>query len=144
MGLLDQVLAQAGQGGNNPLMSALEALLVNSPGGQAAQPSPGGAPDGGLVGGIGGLLQKLQDAGHGETANSWVGPGPNKPIQPGHLGAALGPNTVSAAAQHSGLDEQQLLTQLAQNLPQIIDKLTASGTIPSLQQLAAAFSQAQK
>lgn len=90
------------------------------------------------------MLQKLENAGHGDAVKSWTGSGPNKPINPGQLGAALGPNTVSAAAQQSGLNEQELLTQLAQNLPQIIDKLTANGTIPSLQQLAAAFTQPRK
>lgn len=149
MGLLDEVLSQAAQGGNgaNPLVSALNALLVGSQGGSATQPSAAaanastGGPNGGLAGGLSGLLEKLQNAGHGEAVNSWIGPGPNKPIAPGQLGAALGQKTVSAAAQQSGLNEQELLAQLAQNLPQIIDKLTANGTIPSLQKVAAALMQ---
>jgi uncharacterized protein YidB (DUF937 family) len=165
MGLLDDLLNQAmagGQGGNSPvpggiakpLLLALSALLVGKAvgGGAAAaqpaqQPRPAanagsGTPDGGLVGGLGGLLQKLQDAGHGETVNSWVGPGPNKPIQPGQLGAALGPNTVSTAAQQSGLSEQELLQHLAQNLPQIVSELTNNGaTMPSLAQIAQALTQ---
>lgn len=32
MGLLDEVLGQAAQGGNSPLMSALNALVVGAPG----------------------------------------------------------------------------------------------------------------
>lgn len=150
MGLLDEVLSQAAQGGNSPLMSALNTLLVGTQGGIGAQPSAAaasassGGPNGGLVGGLGGLLEKLQNAGHGETVNSWVGPGPNKPIEPGALGAALGQKTVSTAAQQAGMNEQQLLAHLAQSLPQIVDKLTANGTIPSLQQVAAAFAQAEK
>lgn len=68
----------------------------------------------------------------------------DKPIEPGQLGAALGQKTVGAALQQAGLNEQELLAQLAQNLPQIIDKLTANGTIPSLQQVAAALTQARK
>jgi uncharacterized protein YidB (DUF937 family) len=100
--------------------------------------------DGGLVGGLGGLLAKLQNAGHGDIANSWVGSGPNKPIDPKQLGSALGPNAVSTAAQQAGMSEQQLLSQLATALPGIVDKLTANGTIPSLQQLAGAFTQQQK
>lgn len=144
MGLLDEVLGQA-QGGNNPLASALNALLVGTPGGAGSQPaSSAGAPDGGLAGGLNGFLEKLQNAGHSDVVNSWVQPGPNKPIAPGQLGAALGKKTVSAVAQHTGLNEQDLLTQLAQNVPQIIAKLTANGTIPNLQQLAAALTQPQR
>lgn len=90
MGLLDDVLSQAAQGGNNPLMSALNALLVGTQGGPAtsspSKSSPVGAntgaegPDGGLAGGLNGLLETLKNAGHSDTVNSWVGPGPNKPI----------------------------------------------------------------
>jgi uncharacterized protein YidB (DUF937 family) len=142
MGLLGGAIAK-------PLMVALGTLLVSrimSGGGAQAQPTaapaeppgalPTGSLDGGLLGGLGGLLQKLESAGHGETVNSWVGPGQNKPIEPGQLGAALGQNTVSTAAQQSGMTEQELLQQLAQHLPQIVGQLTANGSIPSLQELA--------
>ena len=43
MGLLDDILSQAAQGGNSPLMSALNALLVGTQGGVARRnrrPSP--------------------------------------------------------------------------------------------------------
>ena len=101
--------------------------------------SGGAAPDGGLVGGIGGLLEKLQNAGHSEIANSWVGPGQNMPIEPGQLRSALGQGPVSNAAQRAGVSEQELLSQLSQNLPQFVDKLTPNGRIPSLQEIAAAL-----
>ncbi len=131
MGLLDEVLKQTtGQGGDmTPLINALNTLLVgdqSGQGGASAQPSPqpstaaarnastgtstAGTPDGGLLGGLNGLLEKLQNAGHGETVNSWVGSGPNKPIEPGQLGEALGQQTVSTAAQQVGLNEQELLS----------------------------------
>ena len=99
------------------------------------------SPDGGLVGGLGGLLDKLQNAGHGETVKSWLGPGQNQPIQPGQLGSALGQKTISDAAQQAGISEKDLLAQLAQNLPQFVDKLTPNGRIPSLQEIAAALAQ---
>lgn len=136
-----------------PLMIGLGALLVGkmlSRGSATAQPSASqgsstgaAAPDGGLLGGVGGLVEKLQNAGHGDIANSWVGTGANKPIGADQLGAALGKKTVSAAAQQAGMSEQQLLAQLSQNLPQIIDKLTVNGNIPSLQEVAAALTKKQ-
>ncbi|MPZ57561.1 MAG: DUF937 domain-containing protein [Rhizobiales bacterium] len=155
MGLLNDVLGKSVPDGNiaKPLMIALGALLVSkmmSHGGAGTEPTiqpsapqagSAGSPDGGLLGGLGGLLEKLQSAGHGDKVNSWVGPGQNKPIDPGQLGAALGQKTVSQAAQQAGINEQKLLSQLAKNLPGIVDKLTANGSIPSLQQVAAALTQ---
>jgi uncharacterized protein YidB (DUF937 family) len=76
------------------------------------------------------------------------GPIPRRPItsdlRPNHLGAAIGPQNVAVAAQQSGLNEEELLQHLAQNLPQIVSKLTANGTtMPSLAQVAAALTQQQ-
>lgn len=136
---------------SKPLLLGLGALLVGrmlSGGGatsrtsapQGQGPGSGAAsPDGGLVGGIGGLLEKLQNAGHSDIANSWVGPGQNMPIEPGQLRSALGQGAVSDAAQQAGVSEQDLLSQLAQSLPQFVDKLTPNGRIPSLQEIAAAL-----
>lgn len=160
MGLLDDMMGKATPGGNlaKPLMIALGALVVGkmlSGGSAAAQKSEpsivpdagAGAPataDGGLVGGLDGLLGKLQKAGYGDAVNSWVGSGANKPIDPNQLGGALGPKVVGAAAQQAGMSEQELLSQLATALPGVVDKLTANGKIPNLQQLASAFLQQQK
>jgi uncharacterized protein YidB (DUF937 family) len=133
-----------------PLMLGLGALLVSKmlSGGSATGQGTsqgtgagGASPDGGLVGGLGGLLEKLQGAGHDETVKSWLGSGQNQSIEPGQLGAALGQKTVSDVAQRAGVSEQEILSQLAQNLPQFVDKLTPNGKIPSLQDIAAALSQ---
>jgi len=129
------------------LMLGLGALLVGKmlTGGRTA-PAGGGASttapsNGGLAGGLGGLLDKLQSAGHGETVKSWLGPGQNQAIQPGQLQSALGQKTVSEAAQQAGMTDQDFLAQLAQALPQFVDKLTPNGRIPSLQEITTALSQ---
>lgn len=159
MGLLDDVMGKAAPGGglSKPLMIALGALIVgkmmsgNSSGAAAGNSAPPLAPgadpaatEGGLLGGLGGLLEKLQTAGHGDTVNSWVGSGANKPIDPNQLGKALGPQAVNTAAQQAGVSEQELLSQLAAALPGVVDKLTTNGTIPNLEQLASAFLQPKK
>lgn len=159
MGLLDEALGSLGKatpGGDisKPLMIALGALLVGRMvHGNNAAPSISPAPEanaaaeaseGGLVGGLSGLLKQLEASGHGDKVASWVGSGQNKPIDPGQLGAALGQKTVSNVAQQAGLNEQELLSQLAQNLPGIIDKLTANGRLPTLQEVAAALTQPQR
>ena len=132
---------------SKPLMLGLGALLVGRLLSSGSAPAGSGAgttsasSDGGLAGGLGGLLDKLQNAGHGDTVKSWLGPGQNQSIQPGQLKSALGERTISTAAQQAGITEQDLLSQLAQALPQFVDKLTPNGRIPSLQEVAAALSQ---
>jgi uncharacterized protein YidB (DUF937 family) len=129
------------------LMLGLGALLVGKllTGGRTASAGGGAgtaaSSNGGLVGGLGGLLDKLQTAGHGETVKSWLGPGQIQPIQPGQLQVALGPKTLSDAAQQAGMTDQDFLSQLAQALPQFVDKLTPNGRIPSLQEITASLSQ---
>lgn len=149
MGLFDNAVP----GGNitKPLMIALGALLVGkmlsgrseeAAAPQAPAPTPadtGGSADGGLLGGLGGLLDKLKNAGHGNTADSWVGTGQNQPINPGDLGSALGPAVIREIAQRTGMSEQELLQQLSTALPGIVDKLTPNGQIPQNHQVASAF-----
>jgi uncharacterized protein YidB (DUF937 family) len=54
--------------------------------------SLGGASAGGLLsGGLGELVDRFKQSGHGETAESWVGTGPNKPVTPPQLEQAIGP-----------------------------------------------------
>ncbi len=50
--------------------------------GSAAAGSSGGGLGGILSGGLGDLVRQFQAAGHGDTANSWVADGQNKPIAP--------------------------------------------------------------
>ncbi|TIV66557.1 MAG: DUF937 domain-containing protein [Mesorhizobium sp.] len=147
MGLFDNAVP----GGNitKPLMIALGALLVGKMlSGRSEEPAAPQAPapadtgasaDGGLLGGLGGLLDKLKDAGHGNVADSWVGTGQNQPINPGDLGSALGPAVIREIAQRTGMNEQELLQQLSTALPGIVDKLTPNGQIPQNHQVASAF-----
>jgi uncharacterized protein YidB (DUF937 family) len=144
MGMLDNVMQEVAPGGDitKPAMIALGALLVGKMveggAGQAASSQPGSPPaDPGIAGGLGGLIGKLQAAGLGDVVKSWVGSGQNAPITPGQLGSALGPQTVTNLAEHTGINEQELLAQLAQALPVIVDKLTANGQVPSQRDLAA-------
>ncbi|MFB9985715.1 YidB family protein [Mesorhizobium kowhaii] len=152
MGLFDNAVP----GGNitKPLMIALGALLVGKmlSGRSAEQPDQTETPaptgpastgttsaDGGLLGGLGGLLDKLKDAGHGNVADSWVGTGRNQSINANDLGAALGPQVIHEIAQRTGMDEQELLKQLSTALPGVIDKLTPNGQVPQQHQVASAF-----
>lgn len=147
MGIFDDAVP----GGNitKPLMIAVGALLIGKmfAGGSsvpADKPEASEQPqeDGGLLGGLGGLLGKLSNAGHSEAVDSWVQPGANKSIDPGHLESAVGSQTISDLARQAGVSEQDLLEQLAKALPGIVDKLTPGGKLPSQQQIASLIGQA--
>ena len=82
----DDMIRSAVPGGNigKPLMLALGGLLASGAlfrGGSAGQTASAASQPtsdegaGGLLGGLGGLLNKLQQGGLGDVANSWVGSG---------------------------------------------------------------------
>ena len=91
----------------------------------------GGAAGSVLSGGLGDLLNQLQQGGHGETANTWVGKGENKPIAPGDLANALGADQIQSLSAQSGLSRDELLSGLSQYLPKVIDHLTPDGRLPT-------------
>lgn len=150
MANLEDTIRSAVPGGSvgKPLMLALLALLASgalfkgSGSGKAANPgAPQSAPGdgaGGLLAGLGGLLDKLQNGGLGNVVNSWVGSGQNRPLSPGQLGPALGSDLLKTLAQRSGLSEEELTKQLSQVLPGVVDKLTPAGRVPSLAELSRA------
>ncbi|MGL3105958.1 YidB family protein [Bradyrhizobium sp. BR 1432] len=116
----------AGAGGG------LSDLLKGGLGGLLA----GGAAGTVLSGGLGDLLNQLQQSGHGDTANSWVGKGENKPIAPGDLASALGADQIDSLSAQSGLSREELLSGLSQYLPQVIDHLTPDGRLPTENELS--------
>ncbi|MGW1419137.1 YidB family protein [Bradyrhizobium manausense] len=113
----------AGPGGGGGLSDVLKGGL----GGLLA----GGAAGSVLSGGLGDLLNQLQQGGHGETANTWVGKGQNKPIAPGDLANALGADQIESLSAQSGLSRDELLSGLSQYLPQVVDHLTPDGRLPT-------------
>lgn len=125
MGLLDSVIGALGQSagggaaGQGDLLSAVIGML-----------GQGGGQAGGL-GGLAGLVEKMQGSGLGEVAASWVGTGQNLPISPEQLGGVLGQENLSGLAGQLGLNQGELLGQLSQVLPQLVDKLTPQGQIPA-------------
>src|ERR1700738_3839115 len=96
----------------------------------------GGAAGSVISGGLGGLVKQFQQNGQGDTANSWVGKGENKPIAPGDLANALGANQIDSLASQSGLSRDELLSGLSQYLPGVVDHLTPDGRLPTEQELS--------
>ena len=81
-------------------------------------------------GGWGGLVPTRQQSGLGDVVGPWGGTGQNLPVQPDQLGAALGQDTISSMAGQLGMNNNDLLGQLSQMLPQVVDKLTPNGQVP--------------
>jgi uncharacterized protein YidB (DUF937 family) len=96
----------------------------------------GGAAGSVISGGLGDLLKQFQQNGHGETANSWVSPGPNKQIAPRDLASALGADQINSLVSQTGLSRDELLSGLSQHLPEVINHLTPDGRLPTESELA--------
>jgi uncharacterized protein YidB (DUF937 family) len=119
MGLLDGLAGQvlgslskssgAGQGG---VVEAISGLIANHPGG------------------LGGLVSEFERGGLGGVVASWVGTGANLPISPDQLQSVLGSEKLQSIAAALGISHQEASSQMAELLPQIVDKLTPAGAVP--------------
>jgi uncharacterized protein YidB (DUF937 family) len=83
-----------------------------------------------LGGGLNDLMKQFQQRGLGDTANSWIGAGPNKAVAPNDLAKALGADQINSLMEQSGLSRDELLQGLSRHLPQIVDQLTPEGRVP--------------
>lgn len=81
-------------------------------------------------GGLAGVLERFNQAGYAEQVKSWVGTGANLPLSPEDLQRVLGEGKLAEIAQRAGLSTDQLKAELAQVLPQVVDKLTPDGRLP--------------
>src|SRR5499425_2853972 len=143
---LDDMIRSAAPGGiGKPLLLALGALLASGAlfrGGDAGQTTGASSQPtsdegaGGLLGGLGGLLNKLQQGGLSNETKSWVGSGQNQPVSPGQLGSALGPNIIKTLSQMTGVSEDQLTKQLSQGIPVIVNWMTPNGRLPTVAELS--------
>jgi uncharacterized protein YidB (DUF937 family) len=81
-------------------------------------------------GGLQGMLGKFQQAGYGDQAQSWIGTGSNLPIDAGALSQIFGQGTLGQIAQQLGVSHEEAAGQLAQELPNVVDRMTPDGHIP--------------
>jgi uncharacterized protein YidB (DUF937 family) len=128
----DTPAAGSGQAGLGGVLERLKSTL-------------GGATSGGfLSGGLSELINRFRDAGHGATAKSWVGTGPNKPLPPPHLEQAIGQDVLDTLSRQTGLSQQELLTRLSRELPSAVDKYTPQGRLPTEGEIAPALKRDSK
>jgi len=119
--MLDQLLKGALQGltgnqagGASPLLQLAASLLSN----------------GGQFGGLAGLIQQFQRAGLDSHMASWISTGQNLPISAEQLTKVFGAGEMQKMAAQVGMESNALGGELAQLLPQMIDKLTPQGQVP--------------
>lgn len=91
----------------------------------------GGAAGSVLSGGLKDLLDQFQQSGHGDVAKSWVDTGANKSISPDDLAHALGEDRINAVAAQTGMSRDELLAGLSEHLPEVVNKLTPQGRVPT-------------
>ena len=91
----------------------------------------GGGAGGFLNGGLGELLERFKQNGHGDAAQSWINAGPNTEVSPPELKQAIGPDVLAALEKQTGLSQEELLTRLSRELPSAVDKYTPDGRIPN-------------
>ncbi|MCW5591559.1 MAG: DUF937 domain-containing protein [Burkholderiales bacterium] len=116
MGLLDSVLGSLAKGGStNPLLDGVLSM-VNDP----------------AHGGLEGLVRSFQDRGLGGIVDSWVSTGKNLPISADQVAQGLGSDQLASLASKLGMSQGDVSSQLAQLLPDVVDKLTPDGRVPDM------------
>ena len=116
--------AQGGQGG---MLGNLGGLLSGGSAGGVGSVVTGGLRD---------LVERFKQNGQGPAADSWVQSGPNQPLEPDQLEQAIGPDTLNALSQQTGLSREELLARLTRDLPAAVDKFTPEGRLPTEEEAA--------
>ena len=81
-------------------------------------------------GGVGALLERFQQQGHGQQVQSWVGTGDNEPVTAEAVGDVVGLDELSRLSQQLGVPQEQVADGLAQILPQVVSHLSPQGEVP--------------
>ena len=81
-------------------------------------------------GGLEGILGKFREGGLSHQADSWVGTGQNMNISADQLQQVFGSSTINDLASRLGMSEQQAGSEMAQLLPEVINRLTPEGQVP--------------
>jgi uncharacterized protein YidB (DUF937 family) len=97
------------------LTSALSGLLGGGSSGGSFDPST--------------LLSKMDSAGLGTIAQSWLGDGSNTQISSDQVTKLLGPDKISEFASKLGVTKEEAAGGLSDALPNMIDKASSGGSL---------------
>ncbi|WP_329122277.1 YidB family protein [Streptomyces sp. NBC_01353] len=117
-------------GGGNILGSLLGALMAGKGGTDGGNPPPASGRGDPHLASLGGLMDMLTRSGLVDQAQSWVGTGQNQPVSGPEIAQALPDETLQKVAQDAGVSPQEAADEIAKSLPQVVDKLTPSGSLP--------------
>ncbi|MER9458267.1 YidB family protein, partial [Mesorhizobium sp. M0478] len=79
---------------------------------------------------LGDILDRFRGAGAGSKVDSWVGTGPNEPIQPSEVEAAIDEDTLTSLSMQTGLSREELISRITRDLPEAVSKMTPTGELP--------------
>lgn len=113
---LNQVMKLA----QDPQVQQLLKSLLSQFGGKG-----GGAPN------MQGLMEQLEKNGLGDQVQSWMKQGTNKPITGQQIQDALGTGTLDQAATKAGIPPEKAAEDLANVLPELVDKASPQGQLPA-------------
>ena len=88
----------------------------------------GNAGDGGR--GLGWLLRRLRESGHGAAIDAWASSNTRAPLAPHDLHAAIGDADLGDMARRAQLSPDEFVGKLSQHLPGIVQQLSRDGVPP--------------
>ncbi|MDO5069090.1 YidB family protein [Neisseria sp. Dent CA1/247] len=114
MALMDSLLSAAASaiGGSNQQNTAIQMVL------DLVRQS----------GGVGNLINQLQQGGLGGALESWISNGSNQSVSGNDLQSALGSSLIDQIASKFGMEGGQASDLLAQYLPNLVDSATPNGS----------------
>ncbi|MER9267962.1 YidB family protein [Mesorhizobium sp. M0410] len=79
---------------------------------------------------LGEILDRFREVGAGSKVDSWVGSGPNQPIEPRDVEAAMDEGTLTSISMQTGLSREELIRRIARDLPEAVNEMTPNGEWP--------------
>jgi uncharacterized protein YidB (DUF937 family) len=77
------------------------------------------------------MKENFSKAGLDDIFSSWTGSGENKPISAEQIKQAADPANLQAIADKAGVSVDEAAGELSKALPDMVDKLTPDGVLPS-------------
>jgi uncharacterized protein YidB (DUF937 family) len=86
------------------------------------------------------MLDSFKSAGMGDKVDSWVGTGPNQAVSAAEVKQAADPANLQAIADKAGISVDEAAEEISKTLPDVVDKLTPEGVVPTDEQVKEKFS----
>jgi uncharacterized protein YidB (DUF937 family) len=90
--------------------------------------------------GLESLMAQFNESGLGDKIQSWLKSGDNTSVSPDEIKRVLG-DDVDEVAREAGVDRDEAAEKMSKALPEVVDKLTPNGEIPSEGELSSIIGQ---